>query len=525
MNTQILYTSPNPAIEIPETPLHELILDGARGRADSVALVDAMSGASLTYGDLAIQIERVAAGLVDAGLDKGDVVAIISANCIEYPVACLGVMAAGGVVSGVNPTYTSGELVHQLTDAGATRAIVGEMFLPAVQAIEADAGIDQIYVFGAGSGDGVEAFSSLVDHDLPAASVGVDPDDLAALPYSSGTTGRSKGVRLTHRNLVANLRQSNDMLALTSDNTVMAFLPMFHIMGFAVITMGGLDAGVTLVTIPTFEPQLFCQTIQDHRVNTLYVVPPVVNFLAGHPLVDQYDLSSIELLGSGAAPLGADMEAAVAARLGCLVGQGFGMTEVAGTSTLPRKLGEGVFDLRPGSSGQLISSMEALIIDPESGESLGPYETGELWVRGPNCFDGYLNNADATAETIDGDGWLHTGDLCHFDDDGYLFVTDRLKELIKVKGFQVAPAELEALLITHPNVSDVAVVGRPDDRSGEVPVAHVVPNGELDIDELRRWVADQVADYKQLADVVIAEAIPKNPSGKILRRELRSAVV
>lgn len=520
MQTQLLFTSPNPPIELPDMSLHELIVGGAAHQPDKPALVDAMTGASLSYGELAHRVERVAAGLVDGGLVKGDVVAVVSANCLDYPVATLGVMAAGGVISGVNPTYTGGELIHQLNDSGATRVIVGEMFVPSVQAIIGETSVSEVIVFG--EAEGAASFASLADHDLPAVSVVVGPDDLAALPYSSGTTGRSKGVRLTHRNLVANLRQSNDMFKLTPEDTVMAFLPMFHIMGFAIVTMGALDSGATIVTIPTFEPTLFCQAIQDHRVTKLYVVPPVVNFLAGHPLVDQFDLSSVKVLGSGAAPLGAEMEAAVAARLDCLVGQGYGMTEVAGAATMPREMSSGEYDLRAGSSGQLVPSMEALVIDPETGASLGPHETGELWLRGPNCFDGYLNNDEATTSTIDAEGWLHTGDLCHFDDDGFLFVTDRLKELIKVKGFQVAPAELEALLLTHPNVGDVAVVGRPDERSGEVPVAHIVPSGELDVDELRGWVAERVADYKRLADVVIAEAIPKNPSGKILRRELRS---
>lgn len=520
MQTHLLFTSPNPPVELPERTLHDLIVGQARARGDDVALVDVTAGTSLSYGALADQVERVAAGLVSRGVCKGDVVAVVSANCLDYPVAALGVMAAGGIVSGVNPTYTGGELMHQLNDAGATRAIVGEMFLPSVQAIVAETSLEEIIVFGEAA-DAVP-FSALKEHDLAPVSVVVDLDDLAALPYSSGTTGRSKGVRLTHRNLVANLRQCNDMFKLTDEDTVMAFLPMFHIMGFAIVTMGALDSGATLVTIPTFEPVMFCQAIQDHRVTKLYVVPPVVNFLAAHPLVDQFDLSSVEVLGSGAAPLGADMEAAAAARLGCLVGQGYGMTEVAGAATMPREVEPGAYDLRAGSSGQLVPGMEAVLIDPETGASLGPHETGELWVRGPNCFDGYLNNEEATAATIDREGWLHTGDLCHFDDDGFLFVTDRLKELIKVKGFQVAPAELEALLLTHPGVADAAVVGRPDARSGEVPVAHIVPAGDLDADELRGWMDERVADYKRLADIVIADAIPKNASGKILRRELRS---
>lgn len=521
MQTQILFTSPNKPVPIPTATLPELVLETARRRPDEIALIDSTTEASYTYGDFADRVERAAAGLVDRGLEKGDVVALVSINDLDYPVAALAVMHAGGVISGVNPTYTAGELSHQLNDAGATWVIVHGLFLTAVAPVAADLGIDNLFVFG--DADGATSFSMLTDHDLPPVEVAVTAGDLAALPYSSGTTGRSKGVRLNHSHLVANLRQSRDMFTISENDTVLAFLPMFHIMGFAIVAMGALEAGAKVVTIPMFEPQAFCRSIQDHRVNKLIVVPPVVNFLAGHPLVDQFDLSSVELLGCGAAPLSAEMEAAAAARLDCVVGQGYGMTEVAGSTTMPREITPGVFDLRAGSSGQLIPGMEALVIDPETGESLGPHETGELWVRGPNRFDGYLNNDEATAATIDADGWLHTGDLCHFDDDGFLFVTDRLKELIKVKGFQVAPAELEGLLLTHPDVADAAVVGRPDQRSGEVPVAHVVPVGELDVGVLMAWVAERVADYKQLAEVVIAEQIPKNPSGKILRRELRDA--
>ena len=509
-----IFTSPFPDVDIPDVTLHQLIRLRAIEQGDAPALVDATTDRVVTYRELVSSVDKVASGLVARGLSHGDVVAIVAANCIEYPIAALGVLSGGGVITGMNPSYTSGEISHQLADSGATRVITIPQLLDTVLEATAEAGIEEVFVIG--GAEGATAFEALLDHDLAPVEVEVDPGDLASLPYSSGTTGRSKGVRLTHRNLVANIAQADAALPIEPGDRVLAFLPMFHIFGFTIVTMCGLASGAKLVTVPGFDPAQFCETIQSHAINKLFVVPPVLNFLAAHPLVDNYDMSSVELIGCGAAPLGAEMETRAAERLNCVVGQGFGMTEVSGAASLV------VLGSTPaGSSGAILSNMQAKIVDPETGEALGPNETGELWVTGPNVFSGYLNNDEATAETLDGDGWLHSGDLGHFDGDGQLFVTDRLKELIKVKGFQVAPAELEALLMTHPNVADVAVVGRADERSGEVPVAHVVPAGDLDVEELKAFVAERAADYKQLADVIVTDAIPKNPSGKILRRLLR----
>ena len=323
---------------------------------------------------------------------------------------------------------------------------------------------------------------------------------------------------LTHRSVAANVAQSRTCLGVEPDDVVIAFLPFFHVMGQTCVMATALVSGATLVSLPRFDLEQFLQTIQDHRVTVALVVPPVMNALARHPAVDRYDLSSLRLVGCGAAPLGAETEAAVASRLGCHVGQGFGMTEASALVAGP------TFDsanVQRGSSGWLVPNTEARIVDPATGDDLGPGDTGELWVRGPQVFAGYLNRPEATAATLDSDGWLRTGDVAHIDADGYVFITDRLKELIKVKGYQVAPAELEALLITHPAVADAAVIGRPDDDAGEVPVAYVVPGDDLDIDELLSWVAERVAPYKRLRAVEIVEEIPKSPSGKILRRMLR----
>jgi acyl-CoA synthetase (AMP-forming)/AMP-acid ligase II len=317
--------------------------------------------------------------------------------------------------------------------------------------------------------------------------------------------------------LVASICQSNQATEWPGDAVSLAFLPMFHAMGFVLTTLGGLAQGVRLVTLARFEPQAFLQAIATHRVTHVIAVPPVMQFMARHPLVDQFDLSSLQRVGAGGAPMSAALEALVSQRLHCPCGQGYGMTETSAALALGVSPSTG----RAGSVGQVVPGTQARVVDPDSGADLPRGQDGELWFRGPQLFSGYLNNPQATAATLTDDGWIRTGDLGRFDVDGYLFITDRLKELIKVKGLAVAPAELEALLMTHPAVADAAVIGRPDDRAGEVPVAYLVARGELDPDALNRWLAERVAPHKRLADMVLVAAIPKSPSGKLLRRLLR----
>jgi acyl-CoA synthetase (AMP-forming)/AMP-acid ligase II len=390
-------------------------------------------------------------------------------------------------------------------------------FLDRALAAADKAGVQEVLVFG--EAEGATPFRELVAHDHPPARVAVGPDDLAALPYSSGTTGLPKGVELTHANLATNIRQSLATLTLREDDVVMAVAPFFHAIGFNIILHGSLAAGATAVTMARFDLEGFLRAVQEHRATFTIVVPPVALALAGHPLVDAYDLSSLRLLGVGGAPLGASVEQRCAERLGgCVVGQGFGMTEAAaliacGPLEEPRR----------GAVGRMVPDTEARIVDPEGGADLGPGRTGELWIRGPQVMRGYRDRPEATAQTVDADGWLHTGDLCYLDEDGYLYVVDRLKELIKYKGYQVAPAELEHLLLTHPAVADAAVVPRPHPEAGEVPVAHVALRGPATAEELLGYVAERVAPYKRIRDVRITDAVPRSPSGKLLRRVLVEA--
>jgi acyl-CoA synthetase (AMP-forming)/AMP-acid ligase II len=498
-------------------PFPAYLLEHARDLGDKPALVDGPTGRALSYRQLAAGVERVAAGLAARGFGPGDVLAIFSPNLPEYALAVYGAMAAGGAVSGANPLLTPDELAGQLADSGASILVTVPPFLETARAAAAKAGIGEVVVFG--EADGATPFRTLVAHDHPPARPAIDPArDLAALPYSSGTTGLPKGVELTHANLAANVRQSQAALGFRADDVVVGVAPFFHAIGLNLILPCSLRAGATVVTMPRFDLAGFLEVIQDHRVTCTVVVPPIVLALAGHPLVDRYDLSSLRFIGCGGAPLGAEVEQRCADRLGCLVAQGFGMTEGAATFAIapleaPRR----------GSVGRLLPGTQARIVDPERGADLGPGRTGELWLRGPQVMRGYRHNPAATAATVDGDGWLHTGDLCYVDDDGYLFVVDRLKELIKYNGYQVAPAELEHLLLAHPAVADAAVVPRPDPRAGEIPVAHVVRRAEVSEAELTAWVAERVAPYKKLRAVRFTDQVPRSPSGKLLRRVLVEA--
>jgi 4-coumarate--CoA ligase len=390
------------------------------------------------------------------------------------------------------------------------------VFLETAKAAMKDTAVTELYVLGGAEGEASldELFGEPLAEQVP-----VGLDDVVALPYSSGTTGLSKGVMLTHRNLTANIAQClGAALPMSEDDSFVAVLPFFHIYGMQVLMNSGLRAGATIVTMPRFDLEQFLGLHQTHGLTRAFVAPPMVVALAKHPIVDNYDLSALQVVFSGAAPLSAELAIECGARLGCEVVQGYGMTEL---SPVTHATPPGGF--KAGSVGVTISNTELRIVDPATGESLGLDQDGEVWVRGPQVMKGYLNNDVATADTIDDEGWLHTGDVGHVDADGHLFVVDRLKELIKYKGFQVPPAELEALLLTHPAVADAAVIGRADDVAGEIPVGFVVLKDGQDVgaSDIQGFVAERVASYKQVRELHFLDAIPKSPSGKILRRILR----
>jgi len=505
-------------VDIPDTLLTPYVLARAAELGDHPALVEAASGRTLTYAQLDAGVRALAGGLVARGHASGDAVGVMSPNIPEYAVVFHGVAFAGGTVSTINPTYTAHEVAQQLRDSGARLLVTVPAFLAtATEAAEGTA-VEQVVVIGeVPETSTAVGLKELMGSPL-AEQVPVGQDAVVALPYSSGTQGLPKGVMLTHRNLVANVAQTADILGTGQGEVFMGVLPFFHIYGMNVVMNVGLFTGSTIVTMPRFDLAGFLSAHAQYRITRSFVAPPIVVALAKHPAVEGVDFSSLTQVLSGAAPLSAELAAEASARLGVEIVQGYGMTEMSPVSHFTRP-----GQYRPGSVGVAVACTEHRIVDPATGEDLGVDADGELWVRGPQVMKGYLGNEEATSATLSDDGWIRTGDIGHVDADGFLFVVDRLKELIKVKGFQVAPAELEALLLAHPDVIDAAVVGVADEVSGELPVGHVVlrpgaPGSEADI---RAWVAARTATYKHLHRLLVVDAIPKSASGKILRRVLR----
>ncbi|MFD5492077.1 4-coumarate--CoA ligase family protein [Streptomyces sp. NPDC127091] len=509
-----------------ELPIHDAVFARAAEFGNTPALIDGTDGTTLTHEQLDRFHRRVAAGLAEAGVRKGDVLALHSPNTIAFPTAFYAATRAGASVTTVHPLATAEEFGKQLKDSAARWIVtVSPLLETARRAAELAGGVREIFVCD--SAPGHRSLIDMLASTAPEPVVGIDPaEDVAVLPYSSGTTGTPKGVMLTHRQIATNLAQLQPLITAGPGDRVLAVLPFFHIYGLTALMNAPLRQGATVVVLPRFDLETFLAAVQNHRITGLYVAPPIVLALAKHPLVDRYDLSSLQHVISAAAPLDARLAAACSQRLGLPpVGQAYGMTELSpGTHVVPL---DAMRDAPPGTVGKLIAGTEMRIVSlDDPGKDLGPGESGEILIRGPQIMKGYLGRPDATAAMIDADGWLHTGDVGHVDGEGWLFVVDRVKELIKYKGFQVAPAELEALLLTHPGIADAAVIGVYDEDGNEVPHAHVVrqPSAPgLAEGEVMMYVAERVAPYKRVRHVTFLDAVPRAASGKILRRELRAA--
>ena len=514
----MIFRSPYPDVSLPEIPLTEFVLQRAAELGEKAALIDGPSGRTISYGQLAGDIKKAAAGLARLGLSKGDVLAIYSTNLPEYAVVFLAVASLGAVNTTVNPLYTAEELAHQLADSNAKFLITVEAFLENAKQAAAQAGVEKVLLFG--EAEGTIPFASLLENEGEPPPVAINVyEDVAVLPYSSGTTGLPKGVMLTHHNLVSNMSQIvgfKGLTPLSERDTLMGVLPFFHIYGMMVILNYALSRGATIITMPRFDMEQFLELLDNHKVTMAHLVPPIVLGLAKHPAVDKYEFSALRVILCGAAPLGGPVAQEAAGRLGCTIVQGYGMTEMSPVTHLGLDApGKG----RITSAGQVVPNTEVKIVHTETGEELATNQQGELVMRGPQVMKGYLNNPEATAESVV-DGWYYSGDIAYADEEGNFYVVDRVKELIKYKGFQVAPAELEALLLSHPAVADAAVIPRPDEEAGEVPKAFVVLRGEVETEELIAYVAERVAPHKRIRYMEILAEIPKSLSGKILRRVL-----
>lgn len=524
-----MFRSSHPDIDIPNVSVYEFLFQSLDERSlDNVALIDAGSGAETTYRTLVAQINAFAGALSSRGVEKDTVMGLLCPNVPAFATVFHGVLRLGAIVTTVNSLYTAEEIATQLRDANATWLITVSPLYEQAKAAAVEAGIpdERLIVL-----DGVEGHPNLRE----LLTTGEQPPEvsfdaktqLAVLPYSSGTTGVPKGVMLTHYNLVANVDQSRMRIELDERDRVLAVLPFFHIYGMTVLLNLALRQRAALVTMPKFDLVDFLTNIQTYKCTFLFIAPPIAVALAKHPVVDKFDISSVHTMFSGAAPLDGETGEAAASRIGARMLQGFGMTELSPVSHAMLSTRD---DVPVSSVGELVPNMEAKLVDVTTGEEItevgenGETGPGELWLRGPNVMVGYLNRPEATAETLDADGFLHTGDVAVYHERGYFSIVDRVKELIKYKGYQIAPAELEALLLSHPQIMDAACIGVLDDDKQEIPKAFVVvaPDAELTAEAVMGFVAERVAPHKKVRRVEFIDQIPKSSSGKIMRRDLRA---
>ncbi|KAJ3191803.1 hypothetical protein HK101_007402 [Irineochytrium annulatum] len=521
--------SPFPDVHIPDVDVHTHIFAQARKHPKKTAFIDPATNEAITFGDVIRDVDACVSGLINnVGFKKWDTLAIFSPNCVDYAIAVHAVIKAGGTITTANPSYVASELMHQLTDADASILITNKELLPVALQAAAAANIpkNKVFLFS-GAEDGFKGFRDIFSTRAPP-TIKFTKEELYTRPaylcYSSGTTGRSKGVETTHINMVANTLQFKQFSDLhgdfQGDMTYAGILPFYHIYGlYAFIHMSILNLH-SVVVVPKFDFESYLKIMAKYKVTVSHIVPPVAVALAKSPLVDGYKFPHLKFIMSAAAPLGIEVGLEVSRRLGVPIVQGYGMTEMSPLTHMMSPTRP-----VPGASGQLGPSMQCRLVSPTTGQDVALGEEGEVWVRGPNRMKGYRKNPKATAETIDDDGWLHTGDVAYMDKHGFFYIVDRIKELIKYKGLQVAPAELEAVLLTHPAIADAAVIPRPDERAGEVPRAYVVlkPNAKATESEIRAFVEGKVAQHKRLrGGVAFIAEVPKSASGKILRRMLRA---
>jgi len=530
--------SPYKDVVIPNENIAEYVWKHVSSYPDNVALVCGMTGRSYTY-EMAYQMsQRFGSALKRSGAKKGDVVAMILPNLPEFPIAFMGCIGAGLTVTTMNPTYRAEEIARQLENSGAKYIITIGLFLQNAKQASADltnTKIEDIIVLGEETPEDCKSFMSMMISDdgsmYHSPEDAVNPhEDVAVMPYSSGTTGPPKGVCLTHFNLVANCCQVSSHEVSDVRSTIetgeqmitLAVLPFFHIYALTTTMLMGLHMGLKIVTLPKFEPNMYIKALKTYKPTLLNLVPPLVSFLTSDQNVKAQYLSSVKIVTGGAAPFGPTMINKFLAKAAPNVikfQEGFGMTETSPVTHI-----QPIEDGFLGGCGFPVPNTMAKITDLETGEVLPPGQDGELCVSGPQVMLGYHRNKRATKNTIK-DGWLHTGDLAHYKEDGQFVIVDRLKELIKVKGYQVAPSELEDLIRQHEGVVEVAVTGIPDERAGELPRAYVIrKNRKVQEQDIMKFVAAHVAPHKKLCGVMMVDSLPKNQTGKVLRRELKAQV-
>ncbi|XP_071909044.1 4-coumarate--CoA ligase 2-like [Coffea arabica] len=526
---EFVFRSKLPDIYIPNhLPLHSYCFENIPEFCNRPCLINGTTGDIYTYADVELIARKVAAGLDKIGIQQGEVIMLLLQNSPEFAFALLGASYRGAMSTTANPFYKPAEIEKQARASKAKLIITQSCYVEKVMDFAKENNVKVMCTDA--PPEGCLHFSELSSADekvIPA--VKINPNDAVALPYSSGTTGLPKGVMLTHKGLVTSVAQQvdgeNPNLYFHKEDVILCVLPLFHIYSLNSVLLCGLRVGAAILIMQKFEINALMELVQKYKVTIAPFVPPIVLEIAKSPVVDKYDLSSIRMVMSGAAPMGKELEDTVRAKLPkAVLGQGYGMTEAGPLLSMCLAFAKEPFDVKSGACGTVVRNAEMKIVDPETNLSLPRNQAGEICIRGDQIMKGYLNDPEATENTIDKEGWLHTGDIGYIDDDDEIFIVDRLKELIKYKGFQVAPAELEAMLLSHPGISDAAVVSMKDEAAGEVPVAFVVraSGSKISEDEIKQFISNQVIFYKRIHRVFFMDKIPKAPSGKILRKDLRA---
>ncbi len=514
-----------PSLTYPVHPYDEMLTRTAERYPEHVAAVS--KEVNLTYRELEALVNTFANALQELGVSKGQKVCLFMTNRAEYVISWFAVTRVGAIVSPINPSYKDREVSYQIDNSESVAVIVQQNLLPLVEARRADMPhLQHVIVVGAEQqhlSSNVYAFSQLVRNHLPTPPPRPEMgwEEMIALPYSSGTTGLPKGVMLSHKNLVCNAYQSIATARITFEDRMLVFLPLYPIYGIMLMGCAAMS-GARLVLMERFEPERCLQLIQEQGITLLYAVPQILSALSEWSQLDAYDVHSVRFTQCGAAPVPPALARRFQERTHITVMTSYGLTEAApGTHSNP------VYDrrlIKVETIGLPIHDTQQKIVDIETGErELGVGEEGELIVQGPQVMQGYWKAPEVTAEAVR-DGWLYTGDIGWRDEEGYVTITDRKKEMIKVKGFSVAPAQIEALLLEHPAVVDVAVIAKPDEEAGEVPKAFVVLRAnyeQVSAAELMAWANGKLATFKNVREIEFVQAIPRTPSGKILRRVLK----
>ena len=507
-------------LNYPTGPLHEVMRATAERFPDRPAIT--FKDTVMTFAAFDRESNRLANGLAGLGLTAGDRIALYLPNCPQYQLAFYAACKLGAISCPMNPSYREREVTYHVNDSGAKVMVTHASLWPIIHACRSHLpNLVRVVVTGDDVlRDGGCRYDDVVDSGSAVApDVVVEQKQLAALPYSSGTTGLPKGVMLTHRTLVCNQLQYLHGSGLGSDDVYPIFLPLSHIYGVMLMN-AAMGSGARQIVMERFDLEALVSTIEKYGVTVLHLVPPVLLTLANAAGLDRAQFRSVRYALSAAAPLAPDVARRVEQRLGLRVIQAYGLTET-GPASHHSPLGPE--QARLESVGVVMADTEQRVVDLESGEKvLGPGEVGEICIRGPQLMQGYWNAPEESARALR-DGWLHSGDIGYVDENGYTFIVDRKKEMIKCRAFSVAPAELEATLLEHPDIADCGVVGVADADGGEVPNAFVVPRKgcTLDAAALTDYFAKRLAGYKTIRKWHLTDAIPRTPSGKILRRMLK----